>query len=84
MPEILLTGTLSPNSIDHTQLSMKFKLLTKPKMLKSKDISCFQTLRCSYMTEILLTGTLSLYTIHQSCSTQLSMKFELLTKTSKK
>ena len=29
------------------QLSMEFQLLTKTKMLKNKDFSCFQTLRYS-------------------------------------
>ena len=29
-----------------TQLSMKFHLLIKTKMLKNKDVSCFQFLRC--------------------------------------
>ena len=33
-----------------TQLSMKFQVLMKPKMLKSTDFSCFQTLRyCIYI-----------------------------------
>ena len=29
-----------------TQLSMKLQLLTKDKMLKNKDFSCFKTLKC--------------------------------------
>ena len=29
-----------------TQLSMKFQLLIKTKMLKNEDFSCFQTLSC--------------------------------------
>ena len=29
-----------------TQLSMKFQLLIKTKMLKNTDLSCFQALRC--------------------------------------
>ena len=29
-----------------TQLSIKFQLLIKAKMLNDKDVSCFQTLRC--------------------------------------
>ena len=30
------------------QMSITFQMLIKTKMLKNKDISCFQTLRCIY------------------------------------
>ena len=39
-PEILKLFSYS------TQLSMKFQLLIKTKMLKNKDFSCFQTVQC--------------------------------------
>ena len=45
-----LLGPSSPDVIQHfsysAQLSMKFQLFIKTKMLKNKDCSGFQTLRC--------------------------------------
>ena len=34
------------NFLNTTQLSMKFQLLIKTKMLKNKDFCCFQTVQC--------------------------------------
>ena len=63
----------------HAQLLSKFQLLIKTKMVKNKDFSCFQTLRCciyhANKCKIPTTvGILTFMSMINLCSVEVSMK----------